>query len=233
MKVNIELDLSKPLNDEEKRVLHAIAGDDYMPVKVEGLGNVGHGITFPAETAEVKEVVNEINEEVVNDAEDSKPEIVTTTLQDTNQPVETDANGLPWDHRIHAGTQTKTKDLVWKRRKGVSDEEFESVIVELKQTMSAGKPSEATEVRQAFEIPAPPAADVPPPPQAEEPEVSVTFPELLKIAFTMKSNGLINDEQREQIASDLELPNFMSLNSRPDLIPQALKKLKTYESANS
>lgn len=53
----------------------------------------------------------------------------------TPQPViagELDATGLPWDERIHAGTQTKTAQGVWKKRKGVQEPLVQEVEAELR-----------------------------------------------------------------------------------------------------
>ena len=82
--------------------------------------------------------------------------------------VELDKNGIPWDERIHAGTKTKTAKGVWKRKKGVDDDTFNSVTTQLKAAVTNG------------DTPAPePEEDntaAPPPPAPEEPE-----PELLYI----------------------------------------------------
>lgn len=43
-----------------------------------------------------------------------------------------DADGLPWDERIHAGTQTKTADGRWKRKRGVDQTLVDQVVAELK-----------------------------------------------------------------------------------------------------
>lgn len=43
-----------------------------------------------------------------------------------------DANGLPWDERIHAGSKTMNKDGTWKKRRGVNDATFNAVVAELK-----------------------------------------------------------------------------------------------------
>jgi hypothetical protein len=45
--------------------------------------------------------------------------------------VELDANGIPWDQRIHAKTKTQTVKGVWKRAKGIDDKLFDSVMAEL------------------------------------------------------------------------------------------------------
>ena len=46
------------------------------------------------------------------------------------EPV-SDADGTPWDERIHAGTKTKSKNGVWKKKRGIEDETFNAVMAEL------------------------------------------------------------------------------------------------------
>lgn len=48
-----------------------------------------------------------------------------------------DANGLPWDERIHAGTKTMTEKGVWKKRKGVQEPQIREVETELRARMAA------------------------------------------------------------------------------------------------
>ena len=47
-----------------------------------------------------------------------------------NAPV--DADGLPWDARIHASTKTKTQKGAWTQKKGVDENVRNSVLAELR-----------------------------------------------------------------------------------------------------
>lgn len=47
-------------------------------------------------------------------------------------PNSTDANGLPWDERIHSGAKTRTAKGVWTKRKGVADTVIAQVTAELR-----------------------------------------------------------------------------------------------------
>lgn len=67
------------------------------------------------------------------------------TLEDVPSPfatapssegVELDQQGIPWDKRIHAKTKTKVKDGTWKIARGVTDEEANKVLAELRKTSS-------------------------------------------------------------------------------------------------
>lgn len=72
--------------------------------------------------------------------------------------VELDADGLPWDGRIHSGPEDKrpkNADGRWRRKRGVDDAEVERVTAELRQVMGAPAPA-----------PTPAAAGTPPPPPA-------------------------------------------------------------------
>jgi len=42
-----------------------------------------------------------------------------------------DAEGTPWDERIHAGTKTMSAKGIWKKKRGVDDEVFDAVMAEL------------------------------------------------------------------------------------------------------
>jgi len=55
--------------------------------------------------------------------------------------AETDASGMPWDARIHAGTKTKKQDGNWKARKGVEKKYFASVVAEIRPAVAATPPS--------------------------------------------------------------------------------------------
>lgn len=66
--------------------------------------------------------------------------------------AELDADGLPWDERIHAGTKTKTQKGAWTQKKGVDATVRDAVLAELRQMYPA--PTAVT--------PAPPGPSVPP-----------------------------------------------------------------------
>lgn len=51
--------------------------------------------------------------------------------------VDLDANGLPWDNRIHAGTKRKNADGSWTAKRGVDPALVATVEAELRQVMGA------------------------------------------------------------------------------------------------
>lgn len=55
--------------------------------------------------------------------------------------AEVDAEGLPWDGRIHAGTKTKTQKGIWTQKKGVDEAVRDAVVAELRQQYPAAAPA--------------------------------------------------------------------------------------------
>ena len=80
--------------------------------------------------------------------------------------VEVDADGLPWDERIHAGTKRKNADGRWTAKRGVNDAAFVArVIAELRAQMAAGgvtAPCALVQVaKDSFQTPQPATAPAP------------------------------------------------------------------------
>jgi hypothetical protein len=51
-----------------------------------------------------------------------------------------DKSGLPWDERIHSGSKGFTGDGLWRRKRGVSDSEYDGVTAQLRQLMKLPAP---------------------------------------------------------------------------------------------
>lgn len=58
----------------------------------------------------------------------------------TPSAVTVDANGLPWDARIHSSGKTLLADDTWRLKRGVPDDEREAIEAELKQLMAIPVP---------------------------------------------------------------------------------------------
>ena len=94
--------------------------------------------------------------------------------------VELDADGLPWDARIHSGPadkRPKNADGRWRRARGVDDATVKAVTAELRQVMGAPAPAPMPAAAPT-PPPAPPVAvdPVPPVPVAPVPTVAPTPP---------------------------------------------------------
>lgn len=90
--------------------------------------------------------------------------------------VETDADGLPWDERIHSGPKDKkpkNADGTWRRKRGMGDDDkaefVKSVEAELRQIMAAGGNAPNVADGQAPAAPAAPAPTAAPTPPVPTP----------------------------------------------------------------
>lgn len=156
--------------------------------------------------------------------------------------VELDADGLPWDARIHSGPadkRPKNADGRWRRGRGVDDAQFNVVAAELRQIMGVPGPAAPLAPPVApVPVPVPPAVasapiPVPPAPQptpapvvmesgpvAAAPAASVaTFADLMRKVTRMQTAGLVTVEGTSQIAQALGLTGLRDLMQRPDLVP--------------
>lgn len=81
----------------------------------------------------------------------------STAAATPSNGVDLDADGLPWDERIHAGSKTKTTKGVWTAKRGVNDGAFiAKVKAELRALMAIPAAPAAPPVQA--QIPMPPAA---------------------------------------------------------------------------
>lgn len=91
------------------------------------------------------------------------PVPVASPVLPASSPDLLDAEGLPWDERIHSSSRIKTATGVWKARKGLDPAVKTAVAAEL---LNAGRGQTADAAPQAAPAPTPPAAAAPPPPPA-------------------------------------------------------------------
>lgn len=101
-----------------------------------------------------------------------------------------DSNGLPWDHRIHAGSRGVNKDGTWKAKKLVSNELKAQVEAELRQGLTVNAALAPAAVA------APPAPGVPPAPPAPGRTgsglpVPTDFPTLMEMFAAAMAGGRI------------------------------------------
>lgn len=159
---------------------------------------------------------------------ESEPETPADTTQAPANSVDLDADGLPWDERIHSASKTKLKKTEqWKKKRGVDDATVEAVEAELRAVMAipAGTPAAETPTS----APPPPAAptqeqaaadptDATPP---AAPAAITTFPQLMT---AITKAGL----DQATITAGLQkvgLPALPVVATRPDLIPQLSEAL--------
>lgn len=170
----------------------------------------------------------------------------TAPIASPSSGVELDADGLPWDARIHSGPadkRPKNADGRWRRARGVDDATVEQVTAELRQVMGAPAPAPTPAAAPTPPAPAPVPASPPPAPVAAAPTPAPaappptpaaavtesgpavaataveTFADLMKKVTRMQTAGLVTVETTSQIAASLGLTGLRDLMNRPDLVP--------------
>jgi hypothetical protein len=130
----------------------------------------------------VAKVLNNVNDEVITP---SNAPVVVSTEEVINEPtgdtMDFDKEGLPWDERIHSSNHKLTAQGVWQRRRGVSDEVYNSVKAELLGKWEAAEPiTEDAPIPEPVQAPvvapAPVAPAAPAPVQAFVPVQQVQAP---------------------------------------------------------
>lgn len=137
-----------------------------------------------------------------------------------------DEVGCPWDERIHAGTKTKTESGKWKRRRGIDNDFFRTIMHEI---------TDPTYTPTADAGPEGPVADAGPdtPPDAatagfgeQGNSGAVAWGEIVQKVMSAKVQELITQEQVEQVVTKLGVEGgFNAMASRPELYPQFIIEL--------
>lgn len=160
--------------------------------------------------------------------------------------IERDAEGLPWDARIHASTKTKTAKGVWTSKRGMNDA---ALVQRVKAEIGATLPSATPQAT----IPAPvfptttPAAAIPSPvdaPALTLPATSFTLPpvatppapvaapqtlgELMAAVGPLMATLQIAPNALQEAATAVGVPSLAMLATanRPDLVEAIWRKLQ-------
>ncbi len=78
----------------------------------------------------------------------------------SNEPVDDQGKGIPWTESIHAATKKQTVKGIWKRKNGVTQEEYDRVTAEIKAAGIAGTATPPPPGVNASTTPPPPGAGV-------------------------------------------------------------------------
>ena len=150
-------------------------------------------------------------------ATDSQGFEVVDTVPPYNAATPVDVDGIPWDTRIHASTQTKTVPGQWKLAKGVD----KALVGRLIASYAA-----AGWGPQTAAAPPPPAAQTaaaPPPPAAA---ASVTdFASFVKHANGLIAGGQATWDSVNAVCKSMGLNGFTDLNAQPTMIPAVVAGL--------
>jgi len=152
--------------------------------------------------------------------------------------TELDADGLPWDDRIHAGSQTKlAKTGQWKKKRGVEDERVRQVEAELQLLMAVPSPATPapsvfaeSDAAAAFTVPKPsvPPATAPEFAPPATPSAVTPASEIRTMAELTKAIIAAGLDMQTDVLPVLQLNGVQSLpllGARSDLIPTIAAQL--------
>lgn len=119
---------------------------------------------------------------------------------------ELDAEGIPWDSRIHSSSKAKIKNGTWKIARGISDEQAFPIKAELRARVSQATQNFQTQQEQPVVAPQPvailqPAVQTPPvvaPPMPQMNQSGHTF-ETFSSSFPLVVSNLITDKKIDQL----------------------------------
>ena len=131
--------------------------------------------------------------------------------------IEVDADGLPWDARIHAGGRAKNADGRWRQRRGLNDAALKArVEAELRQAMGAAVSVPSVALGGPNAPVAPPTAPVPAAPAAPSEEPA---PQFLARVGGMLASGALTQERLAAALATVGLSTMAQLVVAPALIP--------------
>ena len=142
--------------------------------------------------------------------------------ENTDTPLELDANGFPWDERIHSRTRSKTTDGKWRYQRGVTDDTIrtiEALLTPLTQKVNAPIPTPPAYIPPA---PIAPLVDVMAPVKEVEPD----FQALMNLITAGIKEGKISHPEILKTVQEFGVANFPVVATRPDLIPAIFNRFK-------
>ncbi len=141
-----------------------------------------------------------------------------------------DADGLPWDGRIHASTKTKIKNCTWKAKRGVDAETVATVTAELREQFPKPEPEPVHTDAEGRQLP--PATEVfpsqtvdlqdaPPVPPSVAP-VPYTFVSYLQESCKAVQSGSVTqgamDAVHAAVFADYGVDSIQDLQTKPDAV---------------
>lgn len=142
--------------------------------------------------------------------------------------VDLDADGLPWDARIHSSNHEKNKgDQKWRAKRGVDASLVVRVEAELRAVMAHGGTAPALpNVAPAMPLPTP---TLPALPQVTQGTAvysgPTTFAQFLPLVTRAKDEGRISDEMIMAALNANGVPNMPALAPYPALVPKVYASL--------
>lgn len=133
--------------------------------------------------------------------------------------VDLDADGLPWDERIHAGTKSKNADGRWKAKKGINDP---ALVARVKAELQQRQALPSTPIPTApLQSAAPPAAasqtslpaGLPPLPAALPSGVPSTFEQLMPRLTAASTAGTLPPDALPRVLQALGISSIVQVQS--------------------
>ena len=136
----------------------------------------------------IAKVLNNINDEIVTPSHAPVVDDDEVVNEPTSDTMDFDKEGLPWDERIHSSNHKLTAQGVWQRRRGVSDEVYNTVKAELLGKWEAAEPvtEDAPIPAPVQQVQAPVVAPAPVAPAAPAQSTFETFSSKLQYALANK-----------------------------------------------
>lgn len=147
--------------------------------------------------------------------------------------VDLDADGLPWDERIHSSSKVKNGDGRWKKLKGFNDAaKLAAIQAELRASVQGQAAQSATP------LPGLPAATVAPTalPGSALPSAlpgipatdPTTFEQMMTRLSPAAASGTLPPDALQRVCLALSLPNVVALQTQPQFVPQAWALIKQH-----
>jgi cell division septation protein DedD len=156
----------------------------------------------------------EAEEEAETDVESPEPPVAG--MVDTKL----DAAGTPWDERIHAANQSQTKDGLWKRKRGVDQELYDSVMAEYGTPTPEPVDEAPTPQPTVDEAPIPTSAQEVPTPQPTVDEAPIPTSGMTYIdLFNAIQQAKIPADQVNGVLAQLGMRTLPQLVTTPEHIP--------------
>ncbi len=141
---------------------------------------------------------------------------------------ELDLDGLPWDERIHASTKTTIKNGTWKRKRGISEDLYNSVVAELRADYPEQTPAEPVKELDGTVKPDPNdvfngnVGAVGTPPPAIPKELEYTAVSLLAELANAVQNGVCTQAEVDTVIpivlNENGLTSISEIMGRPELV---------------
>lgn len=144
--------------------------------------------------------------------------------------VDTDADGLPWDSRIHSSGAKKNKgDNKWTAKRGVMPQTVAAVTTELRAAMSVGNVPAPTLAPPHLNLPQTPLGAIPTPqvlppttPVVAASNGAITMAQLLPRVTSAIDRGQLTPDQTAALATEVsggQITNVAMFVVAPQLIP--------------